>query len=143
MGAPRRSLWYFGVPGRPHEAACFGSPFILGVTPLWYMRALPLPAEEAKRACFLIPGPRVHEIDSANPNEQDSNSHDLAKALRIQTKRTSSCSSLSISNSCYIAEAGLREPERAELHLAGRRHRGADRGQAELFCNAEGAGGFQ
>ena len=31
-----------------------------------------------------------------------------------------------ISNSVNIAEAGLREPERAELHLAGRCHRGTD-----------------
>ena len=78
-----------------------------GVTPLCYMKGLPLLPEEAKRACFLIPGPQLHEIDSSNPNEQDSNSHDLAKTLRIQTSRNSSCSSLSISNSYSVAEAGL------------------------------------
>ena len=53
-----------------------------GVTPLCYMKGLPLLPEEAKRACFLIPGPQLHEIDS-NPNEQGStisNSYSLVEA---------------------------------------------------------------
>ena len=53
----------------------------------------------------------MHEIDSANPNEQDSNSHDLAKALRIQdqTSRTSSCSSLSLLSQLFLTPLTLQK----------------------------------
>ena len=51
----------------------------------------------------------MHEIDSANPNEQDSNSHDLAKAFRIQTSRTSSCSSLPLLSQLFLTPLTLQK----------------------------------
>ena len=50
VGAPRRPPRYF--TRRPHQPGCFGSPLILGVTPLWYMKAPTITSRRSEASMF-------------------------------------------------------------------------------------------